>query len=522
MKYLVRPFVAAALVLGIATAAKATVEDHLGPLAEAVVLGEEGVWRARDSEGWFILANDDDPGAYKYYWLNEEPLASGERAAAITVLPRGGNPAVAGLLFHHQGDDDFIAFTIGSDGGVALTVSGSGGWESQFAEGLRPALDGNDLLEIRETPGRAVFLLNGQQAFVQDNPQGFSGRVGVIAAGTGRFAFDGFEVVTTGVTGVPSTPSAPTGDRRGDDDPVARAPGDRRRDEDPAGTGRDQGDPRPGPGPEAPQIDPNEAYVAQVLLGTTLGVFFHEFGHALIGETGLPATGPEEDVADGFSAFVLSEFLSEDAGVPPEEFDFVAGIVRYSALLWYYSGVQKKDAGRNQPWQSEHAPDLKRFRNAFCIIYAANPDIHAGLARDVGLEDRTKERCRFEYAKRKHAWNTILQTVSRNIDGGEYPGLHPPDKPGGKLHLTFEESQSVVGRRVQELLTATGFMRGVMAEMERYVVWPNDVQVVFRDCEEINAWYDPSARRVTMCYGLVSYFSELIFRAEGKGHLIPR
>lgn len=522
MRAFIRPFAALAISISVCGPAAATVEDHLGALAEAVVLGEEGVWRARDSEGWFILGNDEDPNAYKYYWLNEGSLSDGKRQIGLTVLPRGGAPALAGLLFHHEGDDDFIAFTIGSDGSVALTQSGPQGWDSEPADGLRPALDGTDRLEIQESPGRAVFLLNGQQAFVRDNPNGFSGRVGVIAAGTGRFAFDGFEVATAGATGAPNTPSAPKVDRRGDDDPVARAPGDRRGDEDPAGTGRDQRNPRPDPGAQQPQIDPNEAYVAQVLLGTTLGVFFHEFGHALIGETGLPATGPEEDVADGFSAFVLSEFLSEDAGVPPEEFDFVAGIVRYSALLWYYSGVQKKTAGRSQPWQSEHAPDLKRFRNAFCIIYAANPDIHEDLARDVGLENRTKQRCQFEYEKRKHAWNTILQTVSRNIDGGDYPGLHPPDKPGGKLLLEFQESQTAVGRRVHQLLTVTGFMRGVMAEMERYVVWPNDVRVIFRDCEEINAWYDPSASEVTMCYGLVGFFSDLILQAEGKGHLMPR
>ncbi|MFK7943226.1 MAG: DUF4344 domain-containing metallopeptidase [Paracoccaceae bacterium] len=262
-------------------------------------------------------------------------------------------------------------------------------------------------------------------------------------------------------------------------------------------------------------VPPTEdIYRAQVLLGTTLGIFWHEFGHALIGETGLPATGPEEDVADGFSAFVLSAAV-EESGIAAEEQAFMAQVVKYSALLWYYVAEQREKSGQKQPWQDEHAPDMKRFRNSFCIIYGSNPARHEAIAQQVGLSERTRARCETEYAKRYRAWETILKTVSRDL-GPNAEGVYPASAPGGRILLSFEAPGSVTGKTVVRLLNDTGIMTHMMAEMERLFVWPRDLSVVFRDCDLPNAWYDPKAGSVTLCYSLIEQLSGLIFRSEGR------
>ena len=262
------------------------------------------------------------------------------------------------------------------------------------------------------------------------------------------------------------------------------------------------------------ELGSEEIYRAQVLLGTALGIFWHEFGHALIGETGLPATGPEEDVADAFSAFVLSASV-EESGIGPEEQEFMAGVVKYSSLLWYYVAQRREQSGRKKSWQDEHAPDLKRFRNSFCIIYGSNPKRYTGLARQVGLSDRTRERCRSEQRKRYRAWETILKTVSRNL-GPDAQGIYPADTPGGRIHLTFASTESPTGQTLIKLLNSTGIMTHMMTEMERLFVWPRDLHITFRDCESVNAWYDGRNGSVTMCYSLVEQLSAVIFIAEGK------
>lgn len=263
---------------------------------------------------------------------------------------------------------------------------------------------------------------------------------------------------------------------------------------------------------ETPPI--GDVYRAQVLLGTTLGIFWHEFGHALIGETGLPATGPEEDVADAFSAFVLSAAV-EESGMALAEQEFMAEVVKYSALLWYYVAAQRRESGREHPWQDEHAPDLKRFRNSFCIIYGSNPARHEGLARKVGLSERTRQQCKAAHAKRYRAWEVILKTVSRNL-GPDTPGAYPPDTSGGRILLDFRPAVSPGGRTVVRLLKGTGIMTHMMSEMEQMIVWPRDLQIVFRECDRANAWYEPSSGQVTMCYGLIENLTALIFKAEGR------
>ena len=41
--------------------------------------------------------------------------------------------------------------------------------------------------------------------------------------------------------------------------------------------------------------------------------------------------------------------------------------------------------------------------------------------------------------------------------------------------------------------------------------------VDFTECQDINAWYDPQQGKVTMCYGLIEHFSNVVFKAEGTG-----
>ncbi len=97
--------------------------------------------------------------------------------------------------------------------------------------------------------------------------------------------------------------------------------------------------------------------MAEVVMGVTMGVFFHEFAHAMIGELELPATGPEEDTADEFSALVMS-LLTQDEMDPGS-----LNAATYSSLLWYYWTLEKDRAGQVVPWHGEHAPDMRRFRH---------------------------------------------------------------------------------------------------------------------------------------------------------------
>src|SRR5690606_27280565 len=108
-----------------------------------------------------------------------------------------------------------------------------------------------------------------------------------------------------------------------------------------------------------------------MVIGATMGVLFHELGHALIGEFGVPSTGPEEDTADEFSALLMSGMTSSDdfPSKPPEEQKFLQDVVSYATLLWYHDAQKMAAAGQRLPWYDEHSASETRFRNTLCIIY---------------------------------------------------------------------------------------------------------------------------------------------------------
>jgi Putative metallopeptidase len=505
-----------------AQSVSAQVAEHLGPLANSVKEGRDGAWEARIQDGWFNLLNDTEKGAVQYYYASLAPIGKGERVVKLTTVLRasGSDPAYAGIILDWISETEYFGFAVGSDGSVTVIRRDADGFKFTPADGVAARLDGSDVLELRETATSIALIANGEEIFTIDGPNGFAPAYGIIAVGTGRFAYTGFTITDTAPqTPFPSPggPAAPTGGE-------APFPAPKTGDATPPG---DQPPPIPGAPAPAPdggdttQASPQEIYLGKVLMGTTMGVFFHEFAHALIGETGLPATGPEEDTADGFSALLMAAMVEDGDVANEQERDFLQGMTEYASLLWYYSGqMSAQVAPQPGDWQGEHAPDLKRFRNSFCLIYGSNPARYEAVATKVGLEPRTKERCKQEFESRSTAWETILMTVARNL-GEDIPGKLPADAPGGKILLSFQPSKLREGQAVQQLLDGTGVMKEVLDFLAKAFVFPRDVRVEFRDCDDVNAWYDPQNSSITMCYSLIQATTQLVLKAEAQPATTP-
>lgn len=490
---------------------------HLGPLAGQVRSGRDGPWEVGPANGWAMFSNVSDPSAVRSYVLEDPRLTGATYTISVNTAmqPAGNDVGYGGILLDLADDGAYFGFAVGAGGELVLLENSSNGLRiAETEQTIRAKLDGSDILEVAVAPGAAQLSINGQQVFTINDPNnvGFAPRVGLIVLGTGRFAFHAYDITiaNAGTGGGGGTPFPPPGGGGGGGTPFPPPGGGGGGTTGGGGGGTGGGTAGGGGTPPSAQ----DIYVSQVILGVTLGVFFHELGHAVIGELELPATGPEEDVADGFAAFIMSETIDETASA--DEIAFVEALVRYSSLAWYYNGLNMERSGKVEPWQDEHAPSLKRFRNSFCIIYGSDPGRFESFANQVGLDERTRSRCLDEYAKRYRAWETILQPVSRNL-GPDAPGAHPIDTPGGRVLVNFGPTSNEFGRVVVSVLGDTQLMAQTAGELERLFVWPRDLKIEFRDCDEVNAWYDPQAGSVTMCYSAIEFFSKIVFDAEGAG-----
>jgi len=129
------------------------------------------------------------------------------------------------------------------------------------------------------------------------------------------------------------------------------------------------------------------------MLGGIFFIFFHEFGHALIGELGIPATGREEDAVDEFSALLLAE----------SEFGQAAMV---SAAAYFNATASNPTA---QAYFDEHSLNQQRVATIMTIAYASNPQVFGPLCQQLGIPERTLVRAQHDLPKKQKAWETLLK-----------------------------------------------------------------------------------------------------------------
>lgn len=139
----------------------------------------------------------------------------------------------------------------------------------------------------------------------------------------------------------------------------------------------------------------SDSVLAVSVWQTTLFVFYHELGHALIDMLDLPVTGREEDAVDQLATIVLLEAGAEgrDAAL--------------SGAEWFQSNSRR--TGSRAPFWDEHSLDQQRYFNILCWVYGSDTTAHrALLGRDWGLPAARAERCPAEYDRMSRAWNLML------------------------------------------------------------------------------------------------------------------
>jgi hypothetical protein len=150
----------------------------------------------------------------------------------------------------------------------------------------------------------------------------------------------------------------------------------------------------------APSASSNQE-LGEAILYTTLFVFFHETGHALVDVLNLPVTGREEDAVDEFSTILLME-----AGEEGEK-------AVLNAAQWFLLEGSKNSEIQKLAFWDEHSLDLQRFFGIACLVYGKNPDKYAGLVQQNILPEARAQRCPREYAKKSKSWETLLAPYAR-------------------------------------------------------------------------------------------------------------
>ncbi len=186
----------AGAVLG--SAAGAPRAQPLPPLAPSLAFGTFGPWTGAAEGDAYVLGNADAPGAMHRVLAAFDPAAEGRRTLTVEVeIRRGGAGSRAGLVYGYRAQPEtYLLFVLEGRGGVSLYRRGPDGMErpvSVVSGQIRP---GPNRLAIREHGGLIDLLVNGRQVGAFGAPGVGYGAAGIVAWGTGVFAFRDFTQTT--------------------------------------------------------------------------------------------------------------------------------------------------------------------------------------------------------------------------------------------------------------------------------------------------------------------------------------
>lgn len=145
----------------------------------------------------------------------------------------------------------------------------------------------------------------------------------------------------------------------------------------------------------------DDAKSIELARGTLFFTFFHEFGHALVGELGLPITGKGEDAADELATLVMIQL-----GAP----GFKAAL---AAAQWF--DTMAKQPGHKNVFYDSHSFDEQRVVSITCLLYGADQKRWAPLMKGLKIPDSRLAKCVRDYPLRKKAWDTMLAPYALKV-----------------------------------------------------------------------------------------------------------
>jgi hypothetical protein len=235
--------------------------------------------------------------------------------------------------------------------------------------------------------------------------------------------------------------------------------------------------------------------LAEFVSGNMLFVLLHELGHTTIGELDLPVLGREEDAADSFASLTLIHIKSE----------FSEHVLAEAAKGWFMAERRDKKEGEPVVYYDDHGLNQQRAYQIVCYMVGADPVRFKDLAEETKLPKDRRESCSEDYRKAAKSWGVVLQ-----------PHVRAADQPKTKIDVVYGEAKGKLEIAAQ-IARSIRLLDGVGAQSSELVAWPAPFSLEMQTCGFINAKWDQSTRKLTLCYELAEDFAEL-YRDYG----IPR
>ncbi|WP_269582594.1 DUF4344 domain-containing metallopeptidase [Roseibium sp. Sym1] len=231
-----------------------------------------------------------------------------------------------------------------------------------------------------------------------------------------------------------------------------------------------------------PQDDLEDLFV--FVAGNVLFTLYHEGGHMLISELGLPVLAQEEDAVDNLATVTMLAADNDDMDL----------YLAQAMIGWF---LIAEEAYEDLVFYDEHDLDQQRGYAILCLMVGADPSAFRGLARDLELPADRIESCGYDYEQAADSWDIVTS-----------PHLRDADDPGGKIRVVHEPAPAGLDS-MAVFLKESELMELVAEELDTFYDLPEEVTFRATTCNEENAFWDPDTRELILCHELLGGFAEI-------------
>ena len=231
--------------------------------------------------------------------------------------------------------------------------------------------------------------------------------------------------------------------------------------------------------PTAPLTDEQKAEAMDFAMHDAVFTLYHESGHLLVHELGLPVLGKEEDAADALAVVQIFKNTSDD--------DELFNTMNDVADGWYYSSLDMTDEDIDT--YDDHSLDIQRANAMVCMMVGANPDEFAETANTFGMDQDTQDGCAETYQQAVNSWDTELAP-------------HLATKPGAEIPVTYDNPGKY--KPYADELKSRKILESLAEELRTNYALPGPLTMTATQCGEANAFYSPDDHSITYCYELAA------------------
>ncbi|MEO6013162.1 MAG: DUF4344 domain-containing metallopeptidase [Devosia sp.] len=223
---------------------------------------------------------------------------------------------------------------------------------------------------------------------------------------------------------------------------------------------------------------------------------YHESGHLLAHELGLPVLGKEEDAADSLAVILILNNTGDD----DERFNTLVD----AANGWYYSAEDSTGEGLDDlSYYDDHSLDIQRAYAMVCMMVGAEPEEFTEAAEVYALDADQQDACIGVYQQADEAWNSLLDP-------------HRAKTPGPTIPVKYEDAGDF--QIYADELKKRGILEDLATFLSTTFTLPAGIEIHGALCDEPNAFYDPESHMITYCYELADdmYFKDIEKGGEGE------